>query len=977
MKPKIPDPPKFGTLDIKIPKDPSGISGKDDLLFLPNSRTPIPLITDTFEGQALLVLKPQKPEDDKFYHERIFKGKQRKFEIQIQGKFKKIPKGTVYIGGEITEGPMNLGLVTRGLCNMLLGFARKINSAMNYSFGDKEQEELPHIVFPLWTSVDKMVVTKEGESVPEIGVLFPEDEKERNKRRGGSGLGDWNTHDTYSFSFNSMYVDLPAWKLVSLPMMRDMDLKTFWGTAGLRLVVYENEGSRKMKHKKEENKYVLCIETKFKEEEEEEEEEEDSLPWGRVMKKKISRVESFSELAMLDNDDENERGTNDTIEGDSDDDDDESDEGFFDAVEKMQSMSLSGESRTRKNTTSSEDASADFVERTTRVPSSLDPRKNSIVDIKASLLPIDEKTDYVGVKSCINGNNLCPGFIDMCDMKVKSRYTRVYAFAVDGMTKTVFRTPAEFNRYFPNEVTAVGSKPPKSSSPRLSTAEIQRRIMGSAYKLAVNGNTRTSSDLQSFSLLSSNFDKYFLRGPRRSTVVATSGANGAGVLLEGAVARALSETHFIEEWAVLTSKHLAFYHPDNRSPSFRIPTSEIIRAKKMEVKDCPSFPTYSGLEVETLGRIYYLMLKNEGLMKRWIEFINDLVSRFSKAGGTLTQGNPDVSRDSSTTSASGSGDQQLNGGVGDDPSDGFLHKSSVFKCKKRRLLNCRKFCFRGSLADDLNTGSEESGMCPNLVVAEALRCALEPHDHEGNNENLKAFLNHASELKRCHIGGLSEKAKLTFFLNLYHLMITHAYLVLGTPTSSFKWISYFNMISYQVDDDIFSLTELEHCIIRAGMNFPAQFLSKYVLPTSRYSFALNISDPRINFALNCGSLSNPPSVPIYYLDRLDQQLNLSSIYYLQESVTVSPQKKGVVITLPHICMWYANDFNRGRPVDVARYCSSFLTGEKQKLLVLSLDGAGSKFGESGSVSIRFENYNWTCRTLTLLDEELLAMLLSM
>lgn len=38
MKPKIPDPPKFRTLDIKIPKDPSGISGKDDLLFLPNSR---------------------------------------------------------------------------------------------------------------------------------------------------------------------------------------------------------------------------------------------------------------------------------------------------------------------------------------------------------------------------------------------------------------------------------------------------------------------------------------------------------------------------------------------------------------------------------------------------------------------------------------------------------------------------------------------------------------------------------------------------------------------------------------------------------------------------------------------------------------------------------------------------------------------------------------------------------------------------
>ena len=149
----------------------------------------------------------------------------------------------------------------------------------------------------------------------------------------------------------------------------------------------------------------------------------------------------------------------------------------------------------------------------------------------------------------------------------------------------------------------------------------------------------------------------------------------------------------------------------------------------------------------------------------------------------------------------------------------------MFKCKKRRLLNCRKFCFRGSLADDLGAGPE-AAVDPNLVVATALRSALEPHDHEGNNDNLKAFLNHSSMLKKCQIGGLSEKAKLTFFLNLYHLMITHAYLVLGTPTSSFKWVSYFNMISYQVDDDIFSLTELEHCIIRAGMNFPAQFLSK-------------------------------------------------------------------------------------------------------------------------------------------------------
>jgi hypothetical protein len=209
-------------------------------------------------------------------------------------------------------------------------------------------------------------------------------------------------------------------------------------------------------------------------------------------------------------------------------------------------------------------------------------------------------------------------------------------------------------------------------------------------------------------------------------------------------------------------------------------------------------------------------------------------------------------------------------------------------------------------------------------------------------------------------------------------MILHAYLVLGPPTSTFKWISYFNMISYQVNDDIFSLTELEHCIIRAGMNFPAQFLSKYVLPTSRYSFAMNISDPRVNFALNCGSLSNPPSVPIYHVDRLEEQLDLASVYYLQESVSVVTKSKGVQVTLPHICQWYANDFGRGRPIDVAKYCVGFLTGDKQKLLTLALEGeaARSKFGEGGVV-VKFQGYDFRCRTLTLLDEELLVMLISM
>ena len=39
------------------------------------------------------------------------------------------------------------------------------------------------------------------------------------------------------------------------------------------------------------------------------------------------------------------------------------------------------------------------MERTDHLPDGLNPRKNSVVDIKAGLLPIDEKSDFVGLKS--------------------------------------------------------------------------------------------------------------------------------------------------------------------------------------------------------------------------------------------------------------------------------------------------------------------------------------------------------------------------------------------------------------------------------------------------------------------------------------------------------------------------------------------------------------------------------------------------
>ena len=66
--------------------------------------------TDLFVGKALILLRPAAREDDVHYAERLFDGRSRCLEFQVQGRFKRAPRGAVYIGGEVSSR-MQLGLV--------------------------------------------------------------------------------------------------------------------------------------------------------------------------------------------------------------------------------------------------------------------------------------------------------------------------------------------------------------------------------------------------------------------------------------------------------------------------------------------------------------------------------------------------------------------------------------------------------------------------------------------------------------------------------------------------------------------------------------------------------------------------------------------------------------------------------------------------------------------------------------------------
>ena len=157
----------------------------------------------------------------------MYLGHQYTFDIQVQGKFKKVPDGQLFMGAEITK-KMELGLFTKGICGSILQIVRAVNPYLHHSFGDNKDYELPHIVGPMWSLFDRLEITPPGKPVPELGGIINEDSSSRSKRRKTPNFRvDVNIEDTFSMSFKTSSLELVDWMIVRVPVMGEMDLHTY------------------------------------------------------------------------------------------------------------------------------------------------------------------------------------------------------------------------------------------------------------------------------------------------------------------------------------------------------------------------------------------------------------------------------------------------------------------------------------------------------------------------------------------------------------------------------------------------------------------------------------------------------------------------------------------------------------------------------------------------------------------------------
>ncbi|MFP8957779.1 DUF547 domain-containing protein [Natrialbaceae archaeon A-CW3] len=103
-----------------------------------------------------------------------------------------------------------------------------------------------------------------------------------------------------------------------------------------------------------------------------------------------------------------------------------------------------------------------------------------------------------------------------------------------------------------------------------------------------------------------------------------------------------------------------------------------------------------------------------------------------------------------------------------------------------------------------------------------------------------------------------------------------------------------------------SLDDIEHGMLRSSKHpWGMGYLPRLFPSAFERRFRLESVDPRIHFALNCGTESCPP-VAVYSPTDVESELEIATEWFLEENVSYDSDEN--VARVPRVFLWYRGDF---------------------------------------------------------------------
>ena len=209
-----------------------------------------------------------------------------------------------------------------------------------------------------------------------------------------------------------------------------------------------------------------------------------------------------------------------------------------------------------------------------------------------------------------------------------------------------------------------------------------------------------------------------------------------------------------------------------------------------------------------------------------------------------------------------------------------------------------------------------------------------------------AYLELSARLRTFDLNTLSREAeRLAFWINLYNTLVIHAIIELDITSSVREIPNFFQAVHYRIGHLAFSLDDIEHGILRSNARHPHRLTRQFGKNDPRRVFMQDHVDPRVHFALTCGSRS---CAPINYYDpgELEEQLEEAAHQFVDSSEVVILPEKNTVLLSP-IFKWYVRDF--GSRKNILEFIQRHLhTGEEADYLAAHID----------TIKIEYLSYDW-------------------
>ncbi len=158
----------------------------------------------------------------------------------------------------------------------------------------------------------------------------------------------------------------------------------------------------------------------------------------------------------------------------------------------------------------------------------------------------------------------------------------------------------------------------------------------------------------------------------------------------------------------------------------------------------------------------------------------------------------------------------------------------------------------------------------------------------------------------------TQEEKIAFWINLYNSLVIHGIIALDVQKTVKEVYDFFGRIYYRIGIAEYSADDIEHGILRNNRRPPYGFFHPFADDDPRMAYRVERVDPRIHFALVCGSSSCPP-INYYVADQLESQLEMAAENFVNgPEVEIDPSQNRV--RLSPIFKWYRGDFGGQKEV---------------------------------------------------------------